>query len=131
MSPMIEIEITNALIESTYLGLEDHGIGTCYLYLTYDVGCQAFGGYALDEYDKIKKNRVGTAFGMEFLKRICATVGVSNWEKLPGKHIRVKAEHNKVHGIGHIIEDKWFYPASMQDEFYPDTDDSFPSKRVL
>lgn len=117
---MKDREIKNALIESTHLGLEDHGIATLYLHLKYGGGGgQGFGGYALDEYDEAKKKRVGTSYGMEFIKRICATVGVSAWEQLPSKHIRVDAEWTKIHGIGHIIEDKWFYPADMQAEFYP------------
>lgn len=35
------------------------------------------------------------------------------WEKLPGTYCRIRQDHNKIHAIGHIIEDKWFVPAEM------------------
>ena len=116
------IEIKNAKIASTMLGVEDHGILTCWLYLEYDGGGQGFGGYSLDTPDKARTHefrRVGCAWGMEFINRILAVVGVEKWEQLPGKHIRVKAEHSKVHAIGNIIKDNWFCPETDLTEFKP------------
>lgn len=114
------METKNATIESTHLGVEDHGIMTCYLHLKYHGSGQGFGGYALDRQNgerDTKSRRIGTAYGCEFIKRILETVGVDRWEKLPGKHIRVRADHSKVHGIGHIIEDQWFMPDEDLKEF--------------
>ena len=120
------IEIKNAKITSTMLGVEDHGILTCWLYLEYGEsgcqGCQGFGGYSLDTPDKTHVfwlRRVGCAWGMEFINRILAVVGVEKWEQLPGKHIRVRAEHSKVHAIGNIIKDNWFCPETDLNEFKP------------
>lgn len=109
------IETKNARILSTMLGTEDHGILTCWLHLEYDGSGQGFGGYALDAPNG-KRNtdfkRIGCAWGMQLIKAILETVGVEKWEDLPGKYIRVMAEHSKVHGIGHIIKENWFAPES-------------------
>ncbi len=96
----------NAIIESTMIGYEDHGILTCYLHLGQDGSMQGFGGYRLDA-PKDKDSKLGTFW----IKRILETVGVHEWEDLMGKHIRVDGSGSKIDGIGHIIEDKWFYPA--------------------
>ena len=40
-------EIKNAIITGTYLGIEDHGILTFWLYLDYGGSGQGFGGYQL------------------------------------------------------------------------------------
>jgi hypothetical protein len=112
---MESVEIKNAVIEGTMLGYEDHGILTCMLHLNYGGSGQGFGGYALDSYDG--NDRIGTAYGMEFVRRILKTVGVEKWEDLKRKHVRVKAEWGKVHSIGHIIEDIWFTPVDDMKDF--------------
>ena len=90
------IEIINAKIESTFLGFEDHGLFTFYLNLAYGgSGGQSAGGYFI----------VGKFYSL--IPKILKIVGVEKWEDLPGKHIRVRAEHGKVHEIGNVLEDKW------------------------
>lgn len=37
-------------------------------------------------------------------------VGVSKWEDIKGRYVRVKQEDRLVVGIGNIIKDKWFEP---------------------
>lgn len=111
-------EIKNAKIQSTSLGYEDNGILTCCLMLNYESGGQGFGMYALDAPPIQRKpgfDRRGTAFGMEFIRRILLTVDVERWEQLPGKHIRVEASEEKVHRIGHIIKDIWFDPEDLKE----------------
>lgn len=110
---MKPIEIKNAIINTTYLGIDDHGIMTCFLHLDYGASGQSFGGYFLDEYNKVQKQRVGIAFGMNFIISILKTLNITSWEMLKGKHIRVKASFEKIHAIGHILEDKWFYPEDI------------------
>lgn len=104
------METKNALITGTMLGIEDHGIMSFMLYLSYG-GCgQGAGGYALDT--PVKENgkflcRIGTAEGLSMIMRILEVVGVGKWEDLKGKHIRVKADLSAVHAIGNILKDDW------------------------
>lgn len=111
------LERKNAVITSAALGPEDHGIFTVSLCLEYESGAQCFGGYAMDGYDKAKKRRIGSAYGMEFIVRVMETVGVTEWAQLKGKHVRVEAEQSKVHAIGHIVKNKWFNPEDDLKEF--------------
>ncbi len=113
-------EEKNAKIKRVSLAIEDHGILTAWLELDYNSGGQGFGGYALDEYDPNKKCRVGHAFGTEFILRVLTTIGVDSWEKLPGTSCRVRAEHSKVHSIGHYLKDVWFSPKEVAREFFPE-----------
>ena len=94
------IEIKNAIIKKTFLGIEDHGVFTAIISLNYGGSEQGFG-----QHDLTYK-----AYGITYLRKILETVGVDSWEELVGKPIRSKCEHTKVHAIGHLIEDKWFEP---------------------
>ena len=110
-------EQKNARIRSTRLGVEDHGILTAYIDLDYGGSGQAFGGYAFDAPVKVNgefSHREGTAYGMEFIRRVLVTLGVESWEKLPGTPIRVRASRAQVEAIGHFIEDRWFDPSSIR-----------------
>jgi hypothetical protein len=101
---MEDIEVKNAKIDSTTLGFEDHGIFTAFLHLNYGGSAQGFGGYSYQGLMSYK-----------FLDGVLKTVGVDNWEDLPGKYIRVKCTRTKVVEIGNIIEDKWFNPEEGED----------------
>ena len=107
---MNNIPIKNAVIKGTMLGIEDHGIMTCFLNLDYGGSGQSFGGYSLDGFNESEDKRVGTAWGMEFIRRVLEVLDVDSWEKIKGTHCRVKADHGKVYRIGHIIKDQWFDP---------------------
>lgn len=102
----------NALIKSTMLGVEDHGIMTCFLHLQQSGSGQGFGGFGLDgPYNEKTKSRDPNKICGFWIKRILETVGVDKWEDLPGKHIRVEGEEwGDITGIGHITDDKWFFP---------------------
>ena len=96
---MIEI---NAQIQSTMLGIEDHGIMTFMLYLNYNSCGQGFGGYVLKG-DK----------SIEAIRKILETVGVSKWEDLKGKYVRIRKPDTytgTIQSIGHIVEDRWWSP---------------------
>jgi hypothetical protein len=106
----MEPEMRNAIIESTMLGIEDHGILTALILLDFGGSGQGFGGYALDTYNIEKGERVPSPGCGFFIQRVLEVVGVERWEELPHKHVRVIADGGKVHAIGHIIKNKWFYP---------------------
>ena len=113
-------EIKNAKIKSTMLGNEDHGILTCFLHLDYSGSGQGFGGYCFDSPVGLGgdfKGRIGTAYGMEFIRKIIETLEVEKWEDLPGTFCRSDCEHSKIHRIGHITKDKWFDPATDLAQF--------------
>ncbi|WP_423258771.1 hypothetical protein, partial [Escherichia coli] len=74
---MNEPEVKNAVITGTMLGVEDHGILSCMIYLDYGGAGQGFGGYAFDtpvKKDGIHFERVGIAWGMEFIRRVLNVV---------------------------------------------------------
>jgi len=112
------IESKNATITSTMLGKEDHGIFTFVLHLDYGGSGQGAGTYALSYGGYDEKEKFVPYMG-ELLWRIMDTVGVRTWEDLRGEHIRVKADHCKVHAIGNFLRDKWldfeeFFNAHME-----------------
>ncbi len=104
------MEILNAKIDYTMLGIEDHGIMSFMIGLTFDGSGQGFGGYALDTWVESKKCRVGTAYGLDAIMQVMKVVGVSKWEDLKDKYVRVKKESftSPITSIGHIIENKWY-----------------------
>jgi hypothetical protein len=106
----MELEIRNAKIISVFLGYEDHGILTAMLNLDYGSSAQGFGGYQLDSYSKENSSRIPTKACGFFIQRVLEVVGVTNWEALEGKHIRVKSTWGKVHAIGNVLKDEWFNP---------------------
>lgn len=105
------METRNAIITGTMLGIEDHGIMSFMIYLDYGDGSfQGAGGYCLDTPVKQGNTflrRVGSASGMSLIMEILEVVGVSKWEDLKGKHIRVKCDRTEVREIGNIIKNKW------------------------
>lgn len=108
---MEDREIKNAKITGTMLGYEDHGIMTMIINLDYgDSSGQGFGLFALDTTNGKEypfRERVGSAFGLQAIIEVLSVVGVNTWEELPGKSVRVDASWDKVHRLGHYLEDKW------------------------
>jgi hypothetical protein len=83
----IEYELHPARIDSTMLGIEDHGIFTFNLTLDYGGSFQGAGGWSLDAYDQSLNKRIGAAFGISVIIEILRIAGVDEWEKLKGQHI--------------------------------------------
>ena len=107
-----------ALIVSTNLGREDHGIMTFMLNIrTGSYGCMV-GGYSLDEYQKSTKKRIFYPKSMEVISKILEVVGVDYWEELPGKYIRFEeGRAGIIEKIGNIIEEKWIdFPDFFEEE---------------
>ena len=99
----------NVKIIETFLGREDHGILTCYLTVEGDGFGVSIGGYCLDKYDENKRKRIAYHKSFELIDRILEVVGVSTWEELQGKYIRVKSNGfgGRVTEIGNLIKDDW------------------------
>lgn len=104
------METLNAQIKSTKLGFISNGIFDFTLVLEIQGGGGfAFGGWALDQYDKEKDRRVGTAYGMNMIMQILEVVGVNTWEELKGKFIRIKHTKlgDRVFSIGNLMKEEW------------------------
>lgn len=103
------IEKRIAKVENTFLGVEDHGILTAIIYLDYGGAGQGAGMYTFDTYNEPREGipyapmydseRVGTAYGMEWIRRTLQAFGVDTWEQLKGRTIFAYSEHSKVHGF--------------------------------
>ena len=104
------MEIKNAKITGTMLGREDHGIMTFMIEIEFGGCCCGIGGYALDWYDNNLNQRVFAAKGLEAISNIMQVVGVSQWEDLPGKYIRIKDNGwgKAIDEIGNLMDEKWF-----------------------
>lgn len=82
-------------ITETRLGYEGHGILTTSLLVEWKGGGVSAGGYCLDmprDRESRDYERIGTAYGLDFIIRTLATVGVESWEALKGREVIVLFE---------------------------------------
>jgi len=86
----------NAVIRSTFLGVEDHGILTFSLGLDGDGWGQSFGGYCCD----------GPMMAVA-VRLVLETLKVDSWENLIGTNVRMVGTSEKITKIGHVVEDRW------------------------
>lgn len=105
--------IKNAIIESVSITSDDHGCLSSWLSLDYGGSGQGFGGYALYLPQSYSHHELMSVAG-HWLWRCMEIAGVTSWDKMIGKTIRVKMDTEDLSaaivGIGHIIKDDWFYP---------------------
>ena len=79
-----------AKISSAGLNVKDRGILTFNITVNYEDGLsQNIGGITLDDYDKGKETRIGTAYGCEMIRQLLLEVGVNDFSEMKGKHIWV------------------------------------------
>lgn len=119
------IEEKNAIIESADI---DRERGLCaWLGLDYGGTGQGFGGYILYvPKDWRHHDTAGPNYGGHFIHRLLEVAGVEKWSQLKGKTIRVRAEHSKVHAVGHIVKDDWFNPSEDFEAMQAEWERRFP-----
>lgn len=106
--------IRNAVIESATITNDEHGCLGAWLTLDYGGSGQGFGGYALYLPKSFKHHTLLSPAG-HYIWRVMEIAGVSKWDDLRGKTIRVKTDSDSSFGglivaIGHIVKDDWFCP---------------------
>lgn len=108
-------KIQNAQIKSVDLSMEDHGVLTLYMTVEGDGWGCVYGGCCLGKGYVGAKEFEGYDKGLEYIMRIMDTVGVSKFESLKGKHVRVatKGLGASVKIIGNIIKENWFDPDAL------------------
>lgn len=111
-------EVKNAIITKATITNDDHGVLSAWLYLEYDSGGQGFGGYSLYLPKGFKHHKIDTGYAGHFIWRCMEIADVTEWDKLPGKTIRVRSSHRSVEAIGHIVKPDWFCP---REDFKNDT----------
>lgn len=107
------VPVRNAIISRAWLGLNDRNFLDCMITLDYGGSGQGFGGYTLllgPKYKHYESSRTGPNYGGVFIDQVLRVSGASEWGELIGRTVRVQQDNGKVHGIGHIVKDKWFFP---------------------
>ena len=103
----------NAIIKRVTISNEDHECLSAWVFLDYGGSGQGFGGFVLYKGDDIQ----GANYAGHFINRVLNVAGVTRWEDLVGKTVRVRRSStggivSSIEAIGHIIKDDWFDASS-------------------
>ena len=101
--------IRNAVIKRTKITSGDHGLLSAWLFLDYGGSGQGFGGHCLYLPKSFSHHKLHSVAG-HFIWRVMEIAGVTEWDQLNGKTIRVDSELGGIEAIGHIVEEDWFCP---------------------
>lgn len=101
--------IRNAIITSAKITTEE-GFLTALIDVCYGGGLyQGIGAYVL-HLPKSNKHFTIKSVAGHFIYRMMDVAGVTDWNSIVGKPVRVVVENERIHIIGHIIDDNWFCP---------------------
>lgn len=109
---MEETRIENARITKVDLSFEDHGCLVLALVLEGNGWGCTFGGYVMGKGDLYTKPEefTGSPKGILEIMNIMYVVGVSRFNEMKDKYVRVETEGwgGSIKKIGNIIKDRWF-----------------------
>lgn len=105
----MDSEIKNAIITGAQITTEDHGLLSAWLSLDFGGTGQRFGGYCLYLPKSFTHHEIKSYAG-HFIWRVMEVAGVTKWDALKGKTIRVRGGYCGIEAIGHIVKDDWFCP---------------------
>ena len=108
---MEETEIINAIIKSVKITTTDSNFLTVWADLDYGFINQRFGGYTLYLPKSFRHHALMSVAG-HFIFRLMEISGVTDFNDLVGKSIRVKCTYKGIDAVGHIIREDWFCPSS-------------------
>jgi hypothetical protein len=74
-------------VESVSFGPICNGIMSSYVALDFGGSCQGFGGYVLDDFDKKKDRRVGSAAGMDWMMQLFQLFDVESLDAMKDKAV--------------------------------------------
>lgn len=103
-------KIENAKITKVDLSMADHGCLYTEIFIEGNGWGCVYGGFKIGSGYLGAKEFKGYESGIEYIMRIMDTVGVSKYNQMVGKFIRVATMGlgNTIKIIGNIVEDKWF-----------------------
>lgn len=79
-----------AKIEEATLEIQERGMLNFWIHVNYEEGgIQGIGGIALDTWDEKKKERIGTAYGCQVIRRLLLELQVNDFSEMKGKNIWV------------------------------------------
>ena len=79
-----------AKISKATLEIQERGILQFWITVDYEAGCsQGVGGLCLDEYDKAREERVGTAYGCEMIRCLLLELQVNDFSEMKGEIVWV------------------------------------------
>lgn len=106
--------ITNAVITTTSITNDDHGVLSAWIHLDYGGSSQGFGGYSLYLPEIFTHSQNQPNYAGHFIWRVMEMAEVSRWDDLKGKTVRAEIEKGLIVALGHIVKDEWF---RIKDEF--------------
>jgi len=120
----VEYEVQLARVSNYAFEREEHGIFTDNIVFEGSGWGQGLGGYSLDEYDPISKERIGTAYGMDFIIECYKQLGRIG---TIGQQVAVFRSSSgwggKIDGFVRVSSDgsfdKPFFPAQLANKHYP------------
>lgn len=90
----------NAIVQSVWLGVEDHGHLSAFVYLDMDDGTQGFGGLSLGAPD--------ANYCAKFIRGVLNVLDVVDWAKCQGRPCRaIRDERGTIVKLGHFVKDRW------------------------